>query len=73
MNKKDYLVKLGKRIAEVRKAKGMSQSDLANACDKDQQSIHKVEHAIFTPTIWYLHDIARGLKVPLSELLKPLD
>ena len=67
--KRRLLTKLGKRIKTLRMQKGMTQSQLAWAMHKDPQSLERVENAKTNPTIFYLHEIARGLDVPVKELL----
>ena len=60
--------RLGERIAELREKKGMSQSDLARACDKDSQSINRIERRNVNPTYKYLLEICIGLEITMSEL-----
>lgn len=69
MNRDKDLKRLGERIAEVRNDKGMSQSDLARVCDKDSQSINRIERGKVNPTYGYLLDICKGLEITVSELL----
>lgn len=66
---KEFLVKLGQRIKEIRKSKGLSQSEVANRCDKERQSYQRVETGNINPTIWYLQHIAKALNVELKEML----
>ncbi len=69
MDKQEFLKKLGNRVVALRQQKGMSQAELAWACQKDPQSIERLENAKINPSIFYLHQIAQGLGVPLKELL----
>ncbi|OFY95397.1 MAG: transcriptional regulator [Bacteroidetes bacterium RIFCSPLOWO2_12_FULL_31_6] len=69
MDKSKELIKLGKRIRELRIEKGLSQAKLGIKILKDQQSIHKVEVGEFNPTYIYLLDISEGLDISISELL----
>ena len=55
--------KLSKRITELRTQKGWNQSDLARACDKDRQAIQKLESREVNPTLYTLHEIAKGLDI----------
>jgi len=68
-NKQIFLSKLGKKIAFLREAKGMSQSELSLKCDKDRQSINRLERGNINPSIYYLYEISSALEVPLSKLL----
>lgn len=66
--KNQLLKQLGAHIQQLRKEKGLSQTQLAHRIDKDQQSIQKLESGRFNPTYYYLYEIARGLNIPLKEL-----
>ena len=72
-HEKDYLVKLGNRIRELRTAKNMTQADLAAKIGKDYQSIQRVERGVVNPTIKYLREIADGLDITAEELLHDLE
>lgn len=69
MAKGRYLKKLGKRIVEIRKEKGISQAELARLCFKDPQSIERLENGKVNPSIYYLQEIANGLGVDIKEFL----
>ena len=69
MKKEQFLVNLGKHIVKLRQQKGWSQSELARNCDKDRQSIERLEKGKTNPTAYYLHQIAEGLGTTVSELL----
>ena len=60
---------LGKRIVELRKQKGWSQSDLARASNKDRQAIEKLENGKVNPTLYTLLEIANALEISLSKLV----
>lgn len=67
--KKEFLNKLGKRIIQLREEKGVSQSQLSRSCDKDRQSIERLEHGKINPSAYYLKEIAQGLGVDIKDLL----
>lgn len=69
MDKSDFLKKLGKRVIKLREQKGWSQSDLARNCDKERQSIERLENGKINPSAYYLHEIAYGLGINTKELL----
>jgi putative transcriptional regulator len=69
MKKEQSLKNLGRRIKEVRIKKGITQAQLANDINKDQQSIQRLEAGNINPSYHYLLQIAEGLEVKLSELL----
>lgn len=71
MESKEVLLKrLGARIRETRKEKGMSQVELAHHIGKDQQSIQRLEAGNINPSYFYLYEIARGLSIELKELFE---
>jgi transcriptional regulator with XRE-family HTH domain len=70
MDKKEFLKQLGKRIIKLREQKGWSQSELSRNCDKDRQSIERLEGGRINPSAFYLKEIADGLQIPVDELLK---
>ncbi len=69
MEKEEFLRRLGKRIIEIRKQKGWSQSELARNCDKERQSIERLENGKINPSAFYLQQIAEGLGIEVKELL----
>jgi putative transcriptional regulator len=69
MDKKKFLKALGQHIVVLRKKKSMSQSQLANICGKDRQSIARVENGESNPTAFYLNELAEALGTPVKDLL----
>ena len=69
MQKEVFLKRLGEHIVQLRKAKGISQSELSRLCFKERQSIERVENGKTNPTIYYLNELAEALDIPLSELV----
>ena len=67
--KANFLKNLGKRIAYLREKNGLNQTELGIECDKDRQSINRLEKGNVNPSIFYLYQIAQALKVTLAELL----
>jgi len=72
MEKEAILKKLGVRISEIRKEKGLTQEKLAHTVGKDRQSIQRLEAGNMNPTYFYLREIADGLGTTVSELLAAL-
>lgn len=68
MKKEVLLKQLGEKIREIRKDKGLTQTDLAHKVGKDQQVIHRLEIGDFNPTIYFLYEIAVGLGIALKDL-----
>ena len=73
MNKIELQKLVGKRIIQLRTKKGWSQSDLARACEKDRQSIERIENGKVSPSLYSLYEIGLALEVRLEELLKLVD
>jgi putative transcriptional regulator len=69
MNKEAYLKKLGAHIASLRISKGLSQAELARSCDKDPQSLNRLEKGRINPSIIYLKEIAIELEIEVKYLL----
>lgn len=69
-DKKDLLVNLGKRIKQIRQSKDLTQTQLAHLLGKDQQSIQRLESGNINPSYIYLLEIAKGLNIEISELLR---
>jgi len=70
MERDFLLAKLGERIREIRKAKNMTQAELAHAIGKDQQSIQRLEAGKINPSYVYLREVATGLGTQLKELVE---
>ena len=60
---------IGKRIAMLRRQKGLKQEDLANALDVSPQAVSKWENDQTCPDISLLPGLARLLEVSVDELL----
>ncbi len=51
---KDYRLKLGDKIRQVREARGYSQEQLADIMDINRSTISKIENGKFSITVDYL-------------------
>jgi transcriptional regulator with XRE-family HTH domain len=72
MDKKQFLVLLGKHIVKLRQQKGWTQSELSRNCDKDRQSIERLEKGKINPSAYYLYQIAEGLGIKFEDLLEAI-
>ncbi len=63
-------VKIGKRIRELRAAKGLSQEKLAELANIHWSYISQLERGKRNPTILCLEKIAKAFGISLSELLE---
>lgn len=69
MTKEALLKKLGNNISRLREEANLTQTELANRCDKDRQNLNRLEKGRINPSVFYLSEIAAELKIPLKELL----
>lgn len=66
----DFRIKLGKRIEQLRKKKGLEQTELAAILNgKDKQFINRYEKQGANPTAYILVQIAKALDVKLDDLI----
>ena len=72
MNKIDLLKKIGQNVTRLREQAGLSQTELALRCDKDKQSLNRLEKGRINPSVFYLHQIALELNVTVKELVDVL-
>jgi transcriptional regulator with XRE-family HTH domain len=68
MKEEDLLIKLGERIVQLRKEKGIRQVDLAIDSEIDDGSLRKIERGKINPTTKTLAKIAKGLGVEIKDL-----
>lgn len=62
--------RLAKDLAEARRAKGLSQQQLAEKCDIHQSEISDIERGRANPTFRTLQAIARGLDCRIALLAR---
>ena len=65
-----FLKKMGKRITEIRKEKGLTQVELGYKCDMEKPSMNRIERGHTNATILTLRKICRELEIELDELFK---
>ena len=59
----------GRRLAAARKARGLSQVQLADLLGTTQKTVDYYERRAFNPTIDVVERAARSLGIPVTELL----
>jgi transcriptional regulator with XRE-family HTH domain len=69
---KKYLQAFGKRLAEVRKSRGLTQEGLAEMLDISSVSITYLETGRRWPRLLTLQRIAKALKTNVADLFKGL-
>jgi len=65
----EYLVKIGKRIVEIRDLRKITQEKLAELTQIDTRQIGRIERAETNVSISSLKLIADNLKISVSDLL----
>lgn len=66
MDKKELQKAIGERIREIRLDKGMSQQELASACDFEKSNMARIEAGRTNITIWTLYRLSNALEEPLK-------
>lgn len=61
-------IKVGKRIQELREAKGISQQDLAAKCNFEKSNMSRLEAGRVNPTLSTLEKVALALEVKITEI-----
>ena len=69
MDKKTFSIHLGMYLKQLRKEKGITQSDLSDILGNNFQNISAMERGEFTPTIHTVHKIAEAFEMSLSEFI----
>ncbi|HEX6212401.1 MAG TPA: cobalamin-dependent protein [Methylomirabilota bacterium] len=67
----DHFERLGRRIQELRTARGWTQQELAEAAQLDRTYISGLERGRQNPTLGALLRLARSLETPLERLVLP--
>jgi transcriptional regulator with XRE-family HTH domain len=65
----DILTKFGSHLQAIRKRKKLSYRKIALNCDIDYSDISKIEKGERNPTLLTVVELAKGLGVPLKELM----
>ena len=65
----DALTKFGAKVREFRKARGLTQHQLAESAGIDRKTINRIENTRYSPTLTTVFAIADALEVPANKLL----
>jgi putative transcriptional regulator len=66
--KEEFIKRLGVHLRKIRKERNLTQTELARLIGKDRQSYQRIELGNTNPTVGYLLEVAKGLKIPFSDL-----
>ncbi len=67
--REDELIQLGQIIRSKRESQGLTQIELAEKCNVDRNYIGMLERGERNPSYLSLQKIARGLGIPINQLL----
>jgi transcriptional regulator with XRE-family HTH domain len=70
MNKDSFAKSFGLKIKKLRKAKGLSQEELAESIDKTVDTISSIERGLSSPRIETTIELSKILDTPLHELFQ---
>ncbi len=66
--KKKYLKMLGSRVAQFRKQKGFSQSQLSDIVELDVMTISRIERGLLNISIVNAYNLSKALGITQKEL-----
>jgi transcriptional regulator with XRE-family HTH domain len=68
LEEQKYLDQLGKRLKELRKEKGLTQSE----CGVDDRTIRRIENSgeVFNPSYLTLIEITNGMEISIKDLVE---
>lgn len=65
-NNIDHRIEIGNRIAEIRKQRGLTQSELSEITGLQQVNISKIENGKYNVSIDILNRVCRALEVEIK-------
>jgi DNA-binding XRE family transcriptional regulator len=65
----DALTKFGAKVREFRKARGLTQHQLAETAGIDRKTVNRIENTRYSPTLTNVFAIADALEVPANKLV----
>ena len=68
ISQEQLLKEFGQRVAEIRRKKGLTQEELANAVDVHRTYVGFIEQGVRNPTIGNIYKLTNALDVSLKEL-----
>ena len=69
---RDIVTRFGRRIQQLRNARNMNQTVLAEKVGTNQATISRIENGVQEPCLRFIELLAMGLKTPLAELFEDL-
>jgi len=62
--------RLGRRLKQLRTARGISQAALATKAKITREYVNKLEAGLYDPTLGVVRRLAKALKVSVAELVE---
>jgi transcriptional regulator with XRE-family HTH domain len=69
---RDIVTRFGRRIQQLRTARNINQTVLAEKVGTDQATISRIENGKQEPCLRFIELLAMGLKTPLGKLFEDL-
>lgn len=69
LSKREFTLKLAKRLRELREKEGMSQEELADRAGLYRTYIGHIENGRYSPSAYVVYKIAKSLGVGASDTL----
>lgn len=68
MHVADCMASLHNTLKEHRRAKGLTQAELASACGVSRKTINTIENRVFSPSALLALQIARALELSVHDI-----
>lgn len=68
MPERKIIIKVGRKIRDIRLKNDMTQNELAIHCNFEKATMSRIESGQSNPTVRTLFKIATALEVPIAEL-----
>lgn len=69
LNKEELILKVGKRVREIRLSKGLTLERVAFDAGIDYSQLSRIELGKINTSIYQIYIVSKSLDVPLPELL----
>ncbi|MDR7079566.1 transcriptional regulator with XRE-family HTH domain [Neobacillus niacini] len=69
---KEKTIYIGEVIRTLRKAKGMTQEELANEINLDRSYLSEIERNLKAPSLYTIFKLTKGLVIPPGELTEKI-
>ena len=69
-HRKAFAIRAGKKLRDARNNAGLSQEELAHRAGYNRNYVGNIENAVSSPSLHTMWRMAKGLGIPLSELIR---